>query len=124
MDTKKNTILVVDDSITNIVLLNAVLTEEGYLTRSAFNASDALKMITKDIPGLILLDLQMPVITGLDFLKAIKPQKRFANIPIIIVTAYADKNNISMAQELGVNDIIQKPIDIDILKKKIKQFIN
>ncbi|NJM15634.1 MAG: response regulator [Bacteroidales bacterium] len=65
-------ILIVDDSTTNVVLIEAVLSEMGYKIIPTLNAKEAYKAINKNIPDLILLDLLMPRISGYDFLKEIK----------------------------------------------------
>lgn len=122
MATNDFKILVIDDSITNVVLLNAILSESGYATKTAFDAGDALKMLNKDIPDLILLDLQMPVISGFDFLKNIRSEKKYAGISVLVVTAYSDEENINRALDLGADDYIEKPIDIDRLLEKIRDF--
>ena len=65
-------ILVVDDSTTNVVLLEAILDEKGYKIETALNAKEAYSIIEKDTPDLILLDLLMPKISGFDFLEEIR----------------------------------------------------
>jgi CheY-like chemotaxis protein len=118
-DNYKYNILIIDDSITNVVLLNALLSEEGFITQTAFNVPDALKLINKNLPDLVLLDLNLPVVSGFDFLKTVKTDKKISNIPIIVVTAYNDYKNIQQSKALGADDFIEKPVNIDILIKKI-----
>jgi len=73
MDEKKEfKILVVDDSTTNVVLLEAILDEKGYQIETALNAKEAYSIIEKETPDLILLDLLMPKISGFDFLEEIR----------------------------------------------------
>ncbi|MFC2136644.1 response regulator [Bacteroidota bacterium] len=124
MDQEKRKILVIDDSITNVVLLNAILSEEGYEIITVFNVSDAFNEMNKHFPDLVLLDLQMPVLDGFDFLEKIKSKNRYKDIPIIVVTAYCDDANINKALSLGANDYIEKPIDIDQLYNKISKTLN
>ena len=125
---KNNTsrILVVDDSSTNIVLLEAILNGQGYLIETAQSVKEAYQIIKKETVNLILLDLLMPRVSGYDFLKEIKSNDSTKDIPVIIVSAVADPENKKKSIELGALDFINKPIDIQdfieridtILKKK------
>ena len=109
------TILVIDDSTTNIVLLQAVLNSKGYSIETALNVKDAFNIMNHKIPDLILLDLLMPRINGFDFLKEIKSDKETKDIPIIVVSALTDQENIQKAMLLGANEFITKPVDIQKL---------
>lgn len=119
-------ILVVDDSSTNIVLLEAILNGQGYLIETAQSVKEAYQIIKKETVNLILLDLLMPRVSGYDFLKEIKSNDSTKDIPVIIVSAVADPENKKKSIELGALDFINKPIDIQdfieridtILKKK------
>ncbi|PLX23121.1 MAG: response regulator [Marinilabiliales bacterium] len=117
---KGNNILIVDDSETNLVLLEAILEDAGCKVVKAYSAKEALVSLTKGIPNLILLDLLMPNENGFDLLKRLKTNGIFKNIPIIIVTAFANKENRIMAKELGAIDIIEKPINIPEFLEKIE----
>jgi CheY-like chemotaxis protein len=112
---KGKTILVIDDSTTNIVLLQAVLNSKGYSIDTAQNVKDAFSIINRKMPDLILLDLLMPRINGFDFLKEIKADKKNKDIPIIVVSALTDQENIQKAMSLGANEFITKPVDVQKL---------
>lgn len=116
---KKNTnILVVDDSETNLVLLEAILEDDGFDVDIAYSVKDAEISLQKSIPDLILLDLLMPNENGFDLLKKLKVKDDFKQIPIIIVTAFANDENKIIAKDLGAVDVIEKPINIpDFLNK-------
>ena len=116
---KKNTkILVVDDSETNLVLLEAILEDDGFEVEIAFSVKEAELSLKKSIPDLILLDILMPNENGFDLLKRLKKNNDFSQIPIIIVTAFANDENKLISRELGAKDIIEKPINIpDFLRK-------
>jgi two-component system cell cycle response regulator DivK len=75
-ENKDYTILVVDDSTTNVVLLEAILDEKGYQIETALNAKEAYNIIDKQTPDLILLDLLMPKISGFDFLEEIRKNEK------------------------------------------------
>src|SRR4030042_4637439 len=97
-------ILVVDDSTTNIVLLEAILDEKGYKIYTALNVKEAYSIIAKHHPDLILLDLLMPKISGFDFLKEIKKNKNTKDTPVIIVSALAEIENIDRILSRGALD--------------------
>jgi CheY-like chemotaxis protein len=118
-NSNSKTILVIDDSTTNIVLLQAVLNNKGYAIETALNVKDAFSIINKKIPDLILLDLLMPRINGYEFLKEIKANDKTRNIPIIVVSALTDQENIQRSMALGANDFVTKPVDIQKLLEKV-----
>lgn len=119
---KNNTkILVVDDSETNLVLLEAILEDDGFDVEIAFSVKDAESALKKTIPHLILLDLLMPNENGFDLLRKLKNNPEFDQIPIIIVTAFANDENKIKARDMGAVDVIEKPINIpDFLQKVYK----
>lgn len=124
MKTKIN-VLVVDDSETNLVLLEAILEDEGYNVKTAFSVKEATELLKDFLPNLILLDLLMPNENGFDLLKKLKVNGQYKNIPVIIVTAFANKENSAIAFDLGAIDIIEKPIDIPCFLEKVnKALIN
>lgn len=122
MNTKKE-ILIVDDSATNVFLIESVLGEYGFKTVTANNAKEAFKAIEKKIPDLILLDILMPQISGIDFIKTIKANPKHINVPIIAVSAVTDEDSISTILELGANGFINKPIIIPELIERIKTIL-
>jgi len=124
MDKKEKEILVIDDSVTNVFLIESVLNEYGYKVSSALNAKEAYKKIEKNIPSLILLDLLMPQISGFDFIKEIKSQEDTKEIPVIVVSAVTDEENIKEIMELGAVEFIKKPIVLTTLIEKIEQVLN
>ena len=120
MESIKN-IIVVDDSETNLVLLEAILEDEGFIVRTAFNVKEATDLLKDRIPDLILLDLLMPNENGFDLLKRIKINESYLEIPVIIVTAFANQENSAIAFDLGAFDIIEKPIDIPDFLVKVRK---
>lgn len=116
-------ILVVDDSSTNIVLLEAILNGQGYEIETAQSVKEAYQIIKKEAVDLILLDLLMPRVSGYDFLKEIKSNESTKDIPVIIVSAVADAENRRKSIELGALDFINKPIDIQFFIEKIETIL-
>lgn len=120
---EKSNILIVDDSETNLVLLEAILEDDGCNITKAYSAKEALVSLTTSIPDLILLDLLMPNENGFDLLKRLKLNGIFKTIPIIIVTAFANQENRILAKEMGAIDVIEKPIKIPEFLDKIHQVL-
>jgi CheY-like chemotaxis protein len=117
-------VLVVDDSNTNVVLLEAILNDKGYEIETALNAREAFAIMEEKVPDLILLDLLMPKINGYDFLQQVKENERTKNIPVIIVSAVTETENIKKTIEMGAVDFIKKPIDIQDLIEKVSKTLN
>ncbi|MBN2523769.1 MAG: response regulator [Bacteroidales bacterium] len=116
-------IMVVDDSTTNVVLLEAILDEKGYRIETALNASEAYALIEKEIPDLILLDLLMPKISGFDFLEEIRKNEKTRNTPVIVVSALTDEENVDRIMKMGAIDFVKKPIDLQYLVERVEQVL-
>jgi len=122
---KQSRILVIDDSTTNIVLLEAILTEKGYHIETALNAKEAFLRIEKQIPDLILLDLLMPKVSGFDFLKELRKDEKTKNTPVIVISAInTDDENIRKINDLKAVDFLRKPIDIQYLVNKVQEILS
>lgn len=119
----QSSILIIDDSTTNQVLLEAILQEEGYKTETALSAKEAFAIIERRKPKLILLDLLMPQVNGFDVLERLKTNETTTSIPVIVVSAVGTKENIEICKNLGANDFFSKPIDIPVFLKKLKDYI-
>lgn len=118
---KEKEILIVDDSTTNVVLVEAVLSELGYQIIPTLSAKEAFKIMEKKLPDLILLDLLMPRISGYDFLAEIRKNSRTANIPVIVISAVTDEENVRKIKEAGADEFIAKPLDIQTLIDKVER---
>ncbi|MDG5799764.1 response regulator [Marinilabiliaceae bacterium ANBcel2] len=116
-------ILIIDDSQTNNVLLQAVLDEADYNTHAALSASEGWKLLHEQKPALILLDLLMPKISGFHFLDKVKTNSEYKDIPVIIVSALGDDGTIRVLKEKGAEDFFTKPLDIDRLLKRVSDFV-
>ncbi|MBU8891906.1 MAG: response regulator [Bacteroidales bacterium] len=120
---KEFNILVVDDSETNLVLLEAILEDDGFKIQTAYSAMEAVEHVKNCIPDIILLDLLMPNENGFDLLKKLKANENYNQIPIIIVTAFANQENKVIAKDLGAEDLIEKPIDIPEFLDKVHKVL-
>jgi CheY-like chemotaxis protein len=116
-------ILVVDDSNTNLVLLDAVFSSEGYSILTAMSATEASLIIKKEKPSIILLDLNMPEISGYEFLATIKADENTKNIPVIVVSAVTDDASIKKSFSIGAAEFIKKPVDIPLLQKRVSEIL-
>ena len=123
-DTDNPVILVIDDSNTNVVLLEAILSGMGYLIETAMSVKEASQIMAKQLPDLILLDLLMPKVNGYDFLKEIKADEKTWNIPVLVISAVTDADNIRKTIAMGAIDYIKKPVDIQTLVEKVKVILN
>ena len=123
-ESKDYKILVVDDSTTNVVLLEAILDEKGYKIETALNAKEAYAIIEKDTPDLILLDLLMPKISGFDFLEEIRKNEKTKNTPVIVVSALTDEENVEKILKMGAIDFVKKPIDLQYLVDRVEGLLH
>lgn len=124
MSLRRKEILVVDDSETNLLLLQAVLEDEGYHVVVMDDTNKAVEYIHKNKPDLILLDLLMPDMDGFDFMQQLGNGSGNFPSPVIVVTAYANTENNRKARELGALDVINKPINISTFITKINKIVN
>jgi len=108
-------ILIVDDNDDNIELIEDFLEDEGYAgILSAGSAAEAYRVLKEHDIDLIILDIMMPEIDGLQACRYIKSQEEYKNIPIIIATAKTDMQTLKLGFEAGANDYVRKPITNDI----------
>jgi CheY-like chemotaxis protein len=122
---KQSRILVIDDSTTNIVLLEAILAEKGYIIETALNAKEAFLRIEKQVPDLILLDLLMPKVSGFDFLEQLRSDVRTSKTPVIVISAITtDDENTRKINDLQTVDFLRKPIDIQYLINRVEEILN
>jgi len=111
---EKRKLLVVDDQNGIRILLVEVFSGEGYQTFQASNGKLALDIVKRESPGLVLLDMKIPGMDGLEILKSIK--KINANIKVIMMTAYGELEMIEEARATGALMHFAKPFDIDELR--------
>ncbi|MDQ0189456.1 response regulator [Alicyclobacillus cycloheptanicus] len=110
-------ILIVDDQFGIRVLLQEVLQREGYTIFQANNGPTALDIVQKENPDLILLDMKIPGMDGLEILRVIR--KLEVETKVIMMTAYGELNLIREAMELGALAHFTKPFDIDELRQAV-----
>ena len=116
------TIFIVDDSDTNLATAEEAL-EDYYSVMTLPSASKMFKLLEKMTPDLILLDIEMPEISGFEALKSLKAQDSWANIPVIFLTGTIDAAIEKRSSELGAIGIITKPFSASALLDRIKSHI-
>ena len=113
---KGKNILVVDDCEDNLLLMELLLQSEGYLVNSANSGREGLAEFDKQQPNIIILDLMMPDISGLEFVRQLKDKCDISRIPIILLTA---NSNISYKDVKDIDAVCYKPFDIYKILDKI-----
>jgi two-component system, response regulator, stage 0 sporulation protein F len=115
----KEKILIVDDQFGIRILLNEVFQKEGYQTYQAANGVQALDIVKKHDPDLVLLDMKIPGMDGIEILKRMKVIDK--DIRVIIMTAYGELDMIQEAKDLGAITHFAKPFDIDDIRAAVKK---
>jgi two-component system cell cycle response regulator DivK len=108
-------ILVVEDNAKSMTLLRDVLRATGYRTLEASTAKQALLLATEHGPALVLMDIRLPDMDGVEALGRLRMDERTASIPVVAVTAQAMKGDAERFKEAGFDGYLTKPVDIDEL---------
>lgn len=117
-------ILVVDDNPLNLKLTRILLSGEGYRVRTAVDGSEAFDALKTFHPRLILMDIQLPGIDGLELTRRLKADPAMRDVVILALTAYAMKGDEEKAQEAGCDGYIAKPIDTRSLPGVIQSYLD
>ena len=117
------TVLIVEDNELNMKLFHDLLDAHGYRTLQTRNGMEALELAREHHPDLILMDIQLPEVSGLEVTKWLKEDDRLREIPIIAVTAFAMKGDEERIREGGCEAYISKPISVMMFLDTVKQFI-
>jgi len=113
-------ILIVDDARDNRELLEVMLNWEGFVTQSAASGEEALAVITRETPDLVLLDLTLPGMDGIDLTLRLKADAATKHIPIIIISGRGDDTTRKRARAAGATDFILKPISRADLSERVR----
>jgi len=117
------TILIVEDNELNMKLFHDLLEAHGYKTLQTRNGIDAIAIARKHRPDLIVMDIQLPEVSGLDVTKWLKEDDSLRHIPIIAVTAFAMKGDEERIREGGCEAYVSKPISVSRFLDTIRQFV-
>lgn len=109
-----NTVLIVDDEPANIDLIKGIL-PSTVKCKAAVSGQIALKLLTKQVPDLIFLDLIMPGMDGIETLSAIREQPELQNTPVIIVSGNKNDEQMAKLEAMGISGYVTKPIDSEML---------
>ncbi len=124
MNTHLGRVLVVDDNENNREILARRLKRSGYEVSVMDGAAGILERIKDEAIDLVLLDIEMPDITGLDALVAIRKQYTAVRLPVIMVTARSQSEDVITALELGANDYVTKPIDFPVTLARVRTHVS
>lgn len=115
-------VLIVEDDELNMKLFHDLLEAHGYETIQTRDGMEALRIARDDMPDLILMDIQLPEVSGLEVTKWIKEDDRLRHIPVIAVTAFAMKGDEEKIREGGCEAYIAKPISVVKFMETIQKF--
>lgn len=116
-------ILIVDDNAANLKLARVVLSAEGHVVRTATDALEALEVLRDFMPRLILMDIQLPGMDGLELTRRLKADPATREIAIVGLTAYAMKGDEERIRAAGCDGYIAKPIDTRLLPDQIRRIL-
>ena len=120
---KSHLILIVDDDERNIRLLSALLGPEGFEVLPALSGKEALELVSKTEPDLILLDIMMPDMDGYEVCRILKSKEETRIIPIVMVTSLSDREDKLKAVEVGADEFLTKPVDKTELIIRVKSLL-
>ncbi len=116
-------ILIVDDEQDIVESLKFVLENNNYTCYCAYNGEDGLKLARDLMPDLIILDVMMPRINGYKISRLLKFDKKYKDIPILMVTARSQEEDKLIGEETGADEYITKPFDLDEVIKTVKKYL-
>ncbi len=117
------TVLIVEDNELNMKLFNDLLQAHGYNTVQTMDGHEVLKLAREHRPDLILMDIQLPEISGLEVTKLIKADSELKSIPVIAVTAFAMKGDEEKIRDGGCEGYLAKPISVPIFLETVARFL-
>lgn len=116
-------ILVVDDEIDNFDVIDTLLCQENYQLHYASGGQEALDLLSTFKPDVILLDVMMPNMSGLEFCRILKQDSQWRNLPIIMVTSLSSKQDLARCLDAGADDFIAKPVNSSELRARLKSML-
>jgi len=117
----RDQVLVVEDNARNTRLLRDVLLALGYRTLEASTGGEALSLAAEHRPAVVLMDIRLPDMDGLEALRRLRVDERTASIPVLAVTAQAMKGDRERFTEAGFDGYLSKPVDVDELLAAVQQ---
>ena len=123
MEKKLKRVLIIEDNEANLYLTKFILEKNGYQVLEAREGIQGLELATKQKPDLILMDIQLPDIDGLEAVRRIRTSKTGHEIPIVALTSYAMVGDREKALAAGCTGYIEKPINPDTFMAEIEKFL-
>jgi CheY-like chemotaxis protein len=120
---KFNTILVVDDEPETARMLGTMIEMNGYTVLKAHGPAKAMQLIQNQVPDLLVLDVMMPGVSGLELCRYLRREPRFQNLPVVIVSAKAQPEDIYEGLAAGASAYLTKPISTKTLIKTIQELL-
>ena len=115
-------VLIVEDNELNMKLFNDILAAHGYTILQSNDGLDALQIARLHRPDLILMDIQLPVVSGLEITKQLKADEALRSIPVVAVTAFAMKGDKEKILQAGCEDYLSKPISITGFMQTVERY--
>ena len=116
-------LLIIEDDVTMLDLLRVHLKAVGHAVRTASDAADGIRYILAETPDLILSDIAMPYLDGMELLRALRSDTTTMRIPVIFLTGRDDDDTLVKAHQLGVDDFLTKPIQVEDLLSSIDKVL-
>ncbi|MBU4076334.1 MAG: response regulator [Euryarchaeota archaeon] len=116
-------VLIVEDDDINMILIFEILNAYGIMVDGAENGKEAIKKIENEIYDLILMDIELPGMDGIETTRIIKTRPEYKDVPVIALTAYAMKGDRERFLKAGLDDYIPKPIHVDDFMERMKKYI-
>ena len=120
---KKKRILLVDDEVDFVEVLRVRLEDNNYEVIVAYDGEEGLERAERDEPDLIILDIMLPKINGFDVCRKLKIDENFKDIPIIMLTAKFQANDIKFGMAMGADAYITKPFEPHVLLEKMRELL-
>ena len=117
------TILVIEDNPLNLKLVRDVLQHAGFTVVSAATGEEGVIIATEQPPDLVLMDLQLPGITGTEALRRLRSHPSSRGVPVVAVTAFAMRKDRQLAKEAGHDGYVEKPISTRALPAQVERFL-
>jgi DNA-binding response OmpR family regulator len=117
------TILVLDDDQSARTLLEIMLSRTGFKVRLANDADEALQSINEEMPHLVISDISLPGMDGIEFVRLLRQQEATMDLPVIILSAHHDDKTIKEAMEAGATQFMKKPLKMDNLRDNLNDLI-
>jgi two-component system, cell cycle response regulator DivK len=120
----ERTVLIVEDNVLNMKLFNDLLEAHGYTTLQAKDGLEVLQIARLHRPDLILMDIQLPEVSGLEITKQLKADKELRGIPVLAVTAFAMRGDEEKIRQAGCDGYMTKPISIARFMKAVEYHLS